>query len=175
MKTLDPFSDLEETASDQLETIVFHELLRMVHAKQIQWHQQALDTFKSPIRKYEHQSLGNWLGRLLSRKGVEDIIDNYKPDYNEVPWEDDEYELKDIMASPHVQKFKDVDNKTLFFDAPPGEARYLFTFSADGFNPFHLKQAKQSATSTAMWMILLNFPPHLRYLPENMYLVGVVP
>jgi len=38
-----------------------------------------------------------------------------------------------------------------------------------------MMEAKQTASSTAIYLVLLNFPPHLRYLPENMYLVGVVP
>ncbi|OBZ77594.1 hypothetical protein A0H81_02219 [Grifola frondosa] len=38
-----------------------------------------------------------------------------------------------------------------------------------------MKEAKQKVTSTAMYMVCLNLPPHLRYLPENVYLAGVIP
>ncbi|RDB25398.1 hypothetical protein Hypma_008131 [Hypsizygus marmoreus] len=38
-----------------------------------------------------------------------------------------------------------------------------------------MKIAKQSASSTGIWLVLLNLPPHLRYLPENMFLAGVIP
>jgi hypothetical protein len=38
-----------------------------------------------------------------------------------------------------------------------------------------MKTAKQKASSTGIWLVLLNLPPHLRYLPENVFLVGVIP
>ena len=31
------------------------------------------------------------------------------------------------------------------------------------------------ASSTGIWMVLLNLPPHLRYLEENIYVAGVIP
>ncbi|KAJ2913364.1 hypothetical protein MD484_g7039, partial [Candolleomyces efflorescens] len=37
------------------------------------------------------------------------------------------------------------------------------------------KTAKQSCSSTGIWMVLLNLPWHLRYLPQNIYLAGVIP
>ncbi|KAA1475954.1 hypothetical protein DENSPDRAFT_861003 [Dentipellis sp. KUC8613] len=45
----------------------------------------------------------------------------------------------------------------------------------DSFNPFHLKTAKQSVSSTGIWLFCLNFPLHLRFLEENVCFVGVVP
>ena len=36
-------------------------------------------------------------------------------------------------------------------------------------------EAKQSVSCTAIYMIILNFPPHLRFLFHNMYLAGVIP
>jgi len=38
-----------------------------------------------------------------------------------------------------------------------------------------MKTAKQKASSTGIWLVLLNLPPHLRYLPENVFLVGSIP
>ncbi|KAF5327978.1 hypothetical protein D9758_017676 [Tetrapyrgos nigripes] len=116
----------------------------------------------------------HWLGRLLSRKGIEDIIDAYRPDYERKPWSTQGQSIDDIMESIIVHKLKAVDGKR-FFDSPEGEGRYIFGFAADGFDPFHMKVAHQSAHATGLWMVLYNFPPHLRYLPENMYLVGVIP
>jgi hypothetical protein len=45
----------------------------------------------------------------------------------------------------------------------------------DSFNPYHMKEAKQTVSSTAIWLILLNLPSHLWYRPENMFLAGVIP
>jgi len=62
------------------------------------------------------------------------------------------------------------------FSSHPGEhGCYVFSLAVDGFNPFHMKEAKQTVTSTGIYMVLLNFPPHLHFLPENMLLVGVIP
>jgi hypothetical protein len=45
----------------------------------------------------------------------------------------------------------------------------------DSFNPYHMKEAKQTVSSTAIWLVLLNLPSHLRYRPENMFLAGIIP
>lgn len=62
-----------------------------------------------------------------------------------------------------------------FFPGPEGDLRLAFSFSVDGFHPFHGKPAGLNATSTGIWLVLLNLPPHLRYLPQNVYLAGVIP
>ncbi len=38
-----------------------------------------------------------------------------------------------------------------------------------------MKEAKQTVSSTAIWLVLLSLPPHMRHRPENMFLAGVVP
>ena len=50
-----------------------------------------------------------------------------------------------------------------------------FSLNTDGFNPLHTLEAKQVITYTTIYMITLNFPPHLQYLFQNMYLSGFVP
>ena len=62
-----------------------------------------------------------------------------------------------------------------FLPGPVDEMRLAFSFSMDSFNPYHMKEAKQTVSSTAIWLVLLNLPPHLRYRPENMFLAGIIP
>jgi len=62
-----------------------------------------------------------------------------------------------------------------FSPGPTDEGRLIFSLSIDGFNLFHNKTAKQTASSTSIWLVLLNLPPHERYLPENVFLAGVIP
>ena len=45
----------------------------------------------------------------------------------------------------------------------------------DSFNPYHMKEAKQTVSSMAIWLTLLNLPHHLHNRPENMFLAGVIP
>jgi hypothetical protein len=128
-------------------------------------------TFLTPHLTYVRQVLKGWLGRLLARPGIEDILDSYP---KEASQKGTDGGMDDIWSSPAIQDLKGPDGK-LFMDGPNGEGRYLFGFAVDGFNPFHNKEAKQVVSSTGFFAILLNFPLHLRHLFENMCLLGVGP
>ena len=126
--------------------------------------------FSFPIREFVYQEMKYWLARLLSRNGLEDLMDAMlKRAMGKAP-----EVMLDIWDAPVFRELTMPDG-TRFVDAPPGEARLIFGLSVDGFNPFQSKTAKQSVTVTAIYMYCLNLPPHLRYRPENMYLVGVIP
>lgn len=45
----------------------------------------------------------------------------------------------------------------------------------NSFNPYHMKEVKQTVLSMAIWLTLLNLPSHLRYCPKNMFLAGIIP
>jgi hypothetical protein len=62
-----------------------------------------------------------------------------------------------------------------FFLPPKGEGCLVFSLAVDSFDPFHNKQSKQKVSSTAIWLVVLNLPLHLRYFPENMFLAGILP
>lgn len=133
------------------------------------WQSGLVGSRPRPVRKYFHQELKAWVGRLLSRPGIEDILDQYPqtgPSSAGV--------VDDIWQSRVFADLKD-HNGAPFFPGPQGEGRLIFSMSVDGFNPFYNKTAKQTVSSTAIWLVLLNLPPHLRYLPENMYVAGVIP
>ncbi len=122
-----------------------------------------------PRMKYVHLGLKEWLGRLLARPGVEEILDKAN---RSSPMED----MRDIHDSPFWNLFLGPDKRPFMTAGGIGnEGRYMFSFGMDGFNPFQAKEAKQTVSATAIYLVLLNFPPELRYLPENMYLVGVIP
>lgn len=124
-------------------------------------------TIRAPCRKYIHQSLKEWVGRLLTRPGVEDLLREPcdKPETSV---------MEDIWDAPVLRNFKDVDGEP-FFSGRAGELRLAFSLNADGFNPLHMLEAKQNLSCTAVYMVILNFPPNLRYLFRNMYLAGVIP
>ena len=121
-----------------------------------------------PVRKYLHQSMRHWLGRMLSRKEIETWLQESRSGDPHDP-------MRDVFDGLALQKFKAPWENHPFLLAPNDELRLVFSLSVDGFNPFQMKEAKQSVSSTGMSMVCLNLPPHLRYLPENMYLVGVIP
>ncbi|KAJ3501861.1 hypothetical protein NLJ89_g9152 [Agrocybe chaxingu] len=121
-----------------------------------------------PVWKYVHQDLKSWLGRLLLRKGMEDILD--KPLNAEAANE----ATDDIWGSPAFADLKDATGEP-FLSRKGKEGRLVFSLSVDSFNLFYNKTAKQTVSSTGIWMVLLNLPQHLRYLHENMYVAGVIP
>jgi hypothetical protein len=122
---------------------------------------------KVPRRKYVHQSLKEWMGRVLARPGVEDMFER---SYQHQPTE----RMTDIWDSPFLRTFRDAD-KTPFFGKHGNELRIAFSLGADGFHPLGAREAKQTMSATAIYMVVLNFPPHLRHKYRNMYLAGVIP
>ena len=108
---------------------------------------------------------------MMCRANIEDIVDQCRS----MPREHSNSGLaQDIWSSTAFSELKDVSGCP-FLPGPPDEGRLIFGLSVDGFNPFHNKIAGISASSTGIWLVLLNLPPHLRFLPENVYLAGVIP
>ena len=119
-------------------------------------------------REYFHQILKIWLGKLLCRPGIEQLLDR------DVFSGDSDIPHMDIFSGDVLRKFSYSDGST-FLPSRPSEGRYIFGLSVDGFNPFLNKQAGKKASSTAIYMVLLNLPPSIRYKVENMYLAGIIP
>ncbi|KAF8163876.1 hypothetical protein K438DRAFT_1775785 [Mycena galopus ATCC 62051] len=91
----------------------------------------------TPHLTYVHQLVKNWLGRVLSRPGIEDILD----DYPKAASVDQDGVMSDIWGSPTIKSLRDLT----------------------------------VVTSTGFFLVLLNFPTHLRHLFENMCYLGSAP
>ena len=122
----------------------------------------------TPIRKYYHHDLKSWMGRLLAHKGIEEHLES-RP--SQRPTTDI---IDDIWVSDVFLNLKDHSGNK-FYPGPINEGRLVFSLSVDSFDPLGNKTAKQSLSSTGIWLVLLNLPRHLRYQPENLYLAGVIP
>jgi len=120
-----------------------------------------------PQCKYEVQDLKQWIGRLLSRPRIEEHV------FRAFRRPRKEY-MEDVWDAGHLCKIL-LKKGERFLPGPANETRLVFSFSMDSFNPYHMKEAKQTVSSTAIWLILLNLPVHLRYRPENMFLAGIIP
>ena len=120
-----------------------------------------------PRFKYEAQDLKEWLGWLLSRPAVDEEV--FRAFRN--PRKDC---MEDMWDGKHLCRIL-LKKGERFLPGPVDETRLVFSFSMDSFNPYHMKEAKQTVSSTAIWLTLLNLPPHLRNRPENMFLAGVIP
>lgn len=121
-----------------------------------------------PIRLYLHQNFREWLGRLLSRPDIEEFLGRPPPammtKFMEDIWHGSVF-MKDFLG-PDGKKFQVQED---------GSLRLVFGLAVDGFNSYRNIQAKKKATSTGIYMVCYNLPPDLRYLPENMYLAGIIP
>lgn len=120
-----------------------------------------------PIRRYVYQPMKSWLGRLLSRPGIEASM--LRPE--RVSNSD---KLHDIWHGTAFKEFKGPDGKW-FFDAPSNEHRLSFSLFIDWFNPYGRKRGGKSASVGAIYMVCMNLPPSVRYRVENVYLVGMIP
>lgn len=121
-------------------------------------------TYSMAINHFHYHELKEWLGEFLCRPGMETILDRDPPP-------DDG---RDILGSRMLREIKDMDGKP-FLAARGTTGRYVFTLAMDGFNPWRNKVAGKKDSVGGIYMICLNLPPAQRYLPENMFLVGVMP
>jgi hypothetical protein len=132
------------------------------------------DVCWKPQRTVLLQCLKQWIGRLLSRPGIEDILISYP--YDVMNDSNRGEVMSDIWASPTISKLRGRDGKPFFnYDKDDEEIRFLFTLAGDGYNPFHNTTAKQNIRSMGFWIVLLNFPPDQRFRFNNVFYLGSLP
>ena len=125
------------------------------------------NVYMVPWFKYETQDLKEWLRWLLSRPAIDEEV--FK-----AFWKPCKDCMEDMWDGRHLCRVL-LKKGERFLPGPEDETRLAFSFSMDSFNPYHMKEAKQTVSSTAIWLTLLNLPHHLRNRPENMFLAGVIP
>lgn len=124
-----------------------------------------------PNRTYSYQSLNHWIGWMYNRKELGQYLDRpYEKPNNP------DRTVSDLWDSDFLGEFVGPDGKNLFVSpSDTNESRLLFNLNADGFNPFGNRTAGKKVTVWGIYMVCINLPPALRYKPENVFLVGVVP
>lgn len=111
--------------------------------------------------------LKDWLARFYARSDIEDLLDRDKASVKPS-------RMLDIWDGEALRSFRGPDGGH-FLDRPRGEGRLVFSINTDGFNPLSNKQNGKQISCSAIYMVCLNLPPHLRYRLENAFLVGVIP
>ncbi|RDB30843.1 hypothetical protein Hypma_005801 [Hypsizygus marmoreus] len=132
--------------------------------------QSKLRSFR-PLRMYSHQSMKAWLSRLMSRPGMEHLMDEI---WDRVRNHSGQSPMSDFWDATELQEFRGPDKK-FFYDNPNNEGRYIFSLFVDWFNPLGNKQSGKVVSSGVIFMVCLNLPLRLRYKRENVYLVGLMP
>jgi|SRR5882762_7984316 hypothetical protein len=114
---------------------------------------------RSPIRPFAYQSFPAFVAGLISRPGMEEILDR--------GWQGiGKDEISDIRDASAMRELVGVDGKP-FSITVKGEAHLAWCLSIDWFNPYHNKAAGKAASVGSMVLTCLNLPPSLRYKPEN--------
>ncbi|KAI6121624.1 hypothetical protein F5141DRAFT_963048, partial [Pisolithus sp. B1] len=121
-----------------------------------------------PICKYVHQDMKQWVAHLLSRPGVETLIELSRNVGHSTE------EIGDIHNSHAIQSLSGPDGKP-FLVSNSEELWLIFSLCVDGFNAFGKRIGGGPGSVTGIYMACLSLPIEERFKPENMYLVGVVP
>lgn len=125
-------------------------------------------SIRVPIRPYVMQDFHTFVASLLSRPEIEDAIEatNFFTANGE---------STDISTSKSIRSLRDTDGRPFIAAGDVGETRLVWSLSIDWFNPYLNKIAGKKSSSGSIVLCCLSLPPSLRYKPENMCLIGVIP
>lgn len=124
---------------------------------------QGIATHLRPTRRYPYQDVFDWISRLLSRPGIEDIIDTRRLPSGSG--------RMDVWNSDFLKSFVGCEGKP-FAD---GVGHLVFNLGIDWFNPAGNMEAKKKWSVGAIYLVCMNLPLATRFLLENVCLVGIIP
>lgn len=131
---------------------------RVVEGESVRW----------PVRPFVVQNFDAFLGRLLSRPGMEDLLDRGTVFNNEA-------EIWDIKDGEAISELKGPDGLPFLDGLKRKELRLVWSLSVDWFNPFTNRAAGKAMSTGSIVMALLNLPPSLRIQQQNFYLHAIIP
>lgn len=122
-------------------------------------------------REFLHHDFKHWITWMFCRPDISEAFD----------W--DPFEgcdergdvMNDIWDGSILRDFQGPEGDGRFVVNLPNEKRLVFSFNYDSLNPYGNRAAGKSVKIGGMYMACLNLPRPLRFLVENVYLVGVVP
>jgi hypothetical protein len=133
-------------------------------------------TSKKPIKTFVYHNLDDFVGSLLSRSDLEEYIDKSCDNLAASIKEEEPRRsfVSDVFEADFLRSFEGPDSKKLFVDRGD-EGRLAFALNVDFFNAEGLRIRGAKASCGIIALACLNLPSSIRYKPENMYLVGIIP
>ena len=122
-----------------------------------------------PLKTFVYHHLGDFICSLLAQEDLERHIDAACDDLKDSMDKGEEpHFVHDVFQGSFLRTLKGPDGK-LFIDRG-AEGWLAFSYCVDYFN------VEGSRTSSGMiTMACLSLPPSIRYLPKNIFLVGIIP
>ncbi|KAJ3804073.1 hypothetical protein F5876DRAFT_27538, partial [Lentinula aff. lateritia] len=114
---------------------------------------------------YTTQGLGSWLKFFLNRPKIDECLSQaFSKLQNPNPIYQDK--MCDIQESPAWQSLRG------FLTS---KYHLVFAVYIDWFNPYTNKIAGKVVSCGAIILYCLNLPPEIRFLPENVFIIGMMP
>lgn len=129
----------------------------------------ALITHEMSNRLVEVQGLRDWIGRLLARPDIEELLLNGSKRTRR------KHIITSVLEADFARHLTDDQGESFLLSLDSPELRLLFSLNVDGFNPMGNTTAGTKYSATGIYMALLTLPPDIRYKRENMYLCSIIP
>jgi hypothetical protein len=126
-----------------------------------------------PIKTFVYHEFQDYLAGLLSRKDIEEVMDKACDDLKESLDDRPEF-VKGVFEAEFLHNFEGHEEGKLFIDRGD-EGRYAFALNVDFFNVEGMRIRGATTSCGVISMACLNLPLDIRYKPENLYLVGIIP
>jgi len=126
-----------------------------------------------PIKPYLVSSFREYLVRLLANKSTEQLCDLACDDAL-TSLRDGDTNMNNVFQGKFMRTFEGPVPGKLFIDRGD-KVRLAFAMHVDFFNPNGVRVGANSDSIGVISLTNLNLPACVRYQPENVFLVGVIP
>jgi Transposase family tnp2 len=132
------------------------------------------DSHRKPLKTFVYHSFHDYLGGLLARKDLEEMMDKACDDVKATAKSPGPDVVTDAFEAEFLRSFEWKDG-TMFVDRKGVEGRFAFTLNIDFFSVEGNRHGAANASIGIISMACLNLPPELRFKAENMFVAGIIP